>query len=58
MGSNTLMILYPGCIVYEAEGHVDFAVEILAALELIDEETRERRRRFYKGEIMPALPQP
>lgn len=37
-----------------AEGHVDFAVELLAALDLVDEATRERRRRFYKGEIMPS----
>jgi putative intracellular protease/amidase len=32
-----------------AEGHVDFAIELLAALGLADEATRERRRKFYKG---------
>lgn len=40
-----------------AEGHVDFAIELLAALELGDEAGRERRRGFYKG-IVQAHAEP
>lgn len=32
-----------------AEGHVDFAIEILTALDLLDEQSRELKREFYKG---------
>jgi putative intracellular protease/amidase len=41
-----------------AEGHVDFAIELLAALDLLDEPARERKRAFYKGVVQPASPPP
>lgn len=41
-----------------AEGHVDFAIEILAALDLLDEDTREQKRSFHKGvkQYPPVIP--
>ena len=39
-----------------AEGHVDFAIEILAALDLFDEPWRELKREFYKGIKQSPLP--
>lgn len=41
-----------------AEGHIDFAIELLAALELLDDAARERKHAFYKGVKQPASPQP
>ncbi len=41
-----------------AEGHVDFAIELLAALDLYDEARREKKRAFYKGVVQEAEPEP